>query len=76
MDSFLLYLQDIYRAETVVRKEKSRNRMPKSVTFNFIKKREKNIKQSLFPIKVRNSEKQENVKHFLVFSVQTFEKKL
>lgn len=63
MDSFLLYLQDIYRAETVVRKEKSRNRMPKSV----IKKREKNIKQSLFPIKVRNSEKQRECQAFFGF---------
>ena len=67
MDSFLLYLQDIYRAETVVRKEKSKNRMPKSVTFNFIKKKEKNIKQSLFPIKVRNSEKQRECQAFFGF---------
>lgn len=44
--------------------------MPKSV----IKKREKNIKQSLFPIKVRNSEKQRECQAFFGFQCSDIRK--
>lgn len=72
MDSFFLYLQDIYRVETVVRKKKVEIECQKALS-----RKEKKIQNKVyFQSKLEILKNNENVKHFLVFSVQTFEKKL
>lgn len=72
MDSFLLYLHDIYRVETVVRKKKVEIECQKALS-----RKEKKIENKVyFQSKLEILKNNENVKHFLVFSVQTFEKKL
>lgn len=72
MDSFLLYLHDIYRVETVVRKKKVEIECQKALS-----RKEKKIQNKVyFQSKLEILKNNENVKHFLVFSVQTFEKKL